>query len=165
MAERTLTVNSFSKAFAMTGWRVGYIHGPVEAVAAMVKLHESFSSCANSAAQFAAVEAMQEGAAATAAMVESYRKRRDLLVEGLNTIPGVECLLPEGAFYAFPDFSSFGKSSADMALDLLTQAKVVAVPGDAFGQAGEGFLRMCYAASEETLEKAVDRMRKYLAGR
>jgi len=165
MAERTLTVNSFSKAFAMTGWRVGYVHGPEEVVGAMVKLHESFSSCVNSAAQFASIEAMQAGAAATAAMVESYQKRRDLLVEGLNTIPGVECLLPEGAFYAFPDISSFGKSSADMALDLLTQAKVVAVPGDAFGQAGEGFLRMCYAASEETLEKAVDRMRKYLAGR
>lgn len=163
MAERTLTVNSFSKAFAMTGWRVGYVHGPEEVVAAMVKLHESFSSCVNSAAQFASIEAMQAGAAATAAMVESYRKRRDLLVEGLNTIPGVECLLPEGAFYAFPDFSSFGKSSADMALDLLTHAKVVAVPGDAFGEAGEGFLRMCYAASEETLEKAVERIRKYLA--
>lgn len=162
MADRVLTVNSFSKTYAMTGWRVGYVHGPEEIIASMARLQENFSSCVNSAAQKACLAALEGPQERVEEMRQGYLKRRDLLVEGLRALPGVTCHLPEGAFYAFPDISSFGKSSVEMARLLLEQAGVVTVPGDAFGAAGEGFLRLSFAASEETLKKALNRMGAFL---
>ncbi len=162
MAERTLTVNSFSKSYAMTGWRVGYVHGPSGIIPPMVKMQENYSSCVNATAQYACVAALRGPQDATATMAESYRRRRDLLVSGLNSIPGISCLVPEGAFYAFPDVSALGRSSEELARDWLKRIQVVAVPGNAFGDAGEGFLRMCYAASEETIRTALDRIRSIL---
>ncbi len=147
MADRVLTVNSFSKTYAMTGWRVGYVHGPEAIIAAMGRLQENFSSCVNAAAQVACLAALEGPQEVVETMRLGYLRRRDLLVEGLRALPGVRCHLPEGAFYAFPDISSFGRSSVEMARLLLEEAGVVTVPGDAFGAAGEGFLRLSFAAS------------------
>lgn len=162
MADRVLTVNSFSKTYAMTGWRVGYVHGPEAIIAAMGRLQENFSSCVNAAAQVACLAALEGPQEVVETMRLGYLRRRDLLVEGLRALPGVRCHLPEGAFYAFPDISSFGRSSVEMARLLLEEAGVVTVPGDAFGAAGEGFLRLSFAASEETIEKALERMERFL---
>jgi aminotransferase len=162
MADRVLTVNSFSKTYAMTGWRVGFVHGPEEIIASMARLQENFSSCVNAAAQVACLAALDGPQDAVEKMRLGYQRRRDLLVEGLRSIPGVRCHMPEGAFYAFPDISAFGKSSEEMARLLLEKAGVVTVPGNAFGAAGEGFLRLSFAASETTIETALERMRAFL---
>ncbi len=161
MADHTVTINSFSKSYAMTGWRVGYIHAPREVAAAMAKMQENFSSCVNSAAQYGAIEAISGPQDATVRMRESYMARRKLVVDGLNEIPGIECLSPEGAFYAFPRISSFGLSSKEFALRLLSEKAVVVVPGDAFGSCGEGFIRISFASSKEVLLEALDRLKQF----
>ena len=161
MRERCVFLHGFSKAFAMTGWRVGYACAPAEITDAMMKIHQYSIMCAPTAAQEAALEALQNGESQMAEMRESYRERRDFFVAGLNRI-GLKCLVPKGAFYAFPSVTSTGLSSAEFAEELLRQERVAAVPGTAFGAAGEGFLRCCYATAGEELREALRRMERFL---
>ncbi len=161
MAERTIFLHGFSKAFAMTGWRIGYACGPSELIGAMMKIHQYAIMCAPTVAQEAALEALRNGAAAREEMVESYRQRRDMFVAGLNRA-GLECRLPDGAFYAFPSVKSTGLSSEEFAEKLLKAQHVAAVPGPAFGPGGEGFLRCCYATSSRELTEALRRINSFM---
>jgi aspartate aminotransferase len=159
--ERTIVVNGLSKAYAMTGWRIGYAAGPAEVVKAMAKIQGQSTSNPTSIAQWAAVEALTGPQDSVLRMKDEFVKRRDFLVEGLNSMPSVSCLKPNGAFYAFPNVSGlYGdriKSSSDLALYLLDEANVALVPGDAFGD--DDFVRISYATSMEDIEKALERMR------
>ena len=161
MAERTIFLHGFSKAFAMTGWRIGYACGPSELIGAMMKIHQYAIMCAPTVAQEAALEALRNGSAAREEMVESYRQRRDMFVAGLNRA-GLECGLPEGAFYAFPSIKNTGLSSEEFAERLLKAQRVAAVPGPAFGPGGEGYLRCCYATSAGELTEALHRMESFM---
>ncbi len=163
MSEHVLTINSFSKSYAMTGWRVGYLRASVEVADAIAKMQENFSSCVNSAAQFGAIEAITGSQEDTQMMRESYSVRRNMIVDGLNSIDGITCLLPEGAFYAFPDISKFGLTSKEFAIRLLEDKGVVTVPGDAFGSCGEGHIRMSFAAPEEAIRSAVARIEDFVS--
>lgn len=157
MKERTIVISGFSKAFAMTGWRVGYACGPRELIAGMLKIHQYTAMCAPTLSQIAALESLRYGLAAKDEMMASYNERRKLFVAGLNAI-GLTCHEPEGAFYAFPSIASTGMSSEQFALRLLEEAKVAVVPGHVFGSGGEGFIRCSYATSLVDLEKALERM-------
>lgn len=157
MKERTIIINSFSKSFSMTGWRVGFAAGPKSLISKMTVLQENLVACAPSFGQFAARYAL-ETKCGLDQMRDTYQKRRDLMVDGLNTIPGIHCEKPQGAFYVFPDVSSFGISSMELANRLLEEAHVVAIPGSCFGDNGEGFLRMAYANSEKNLQEALQRI-------
>lgn len=157
MKERTIVISGFSKAFAMTGWRVGYACGPQELIGGMLKIHQYTTMCAPAIAQIAALESLRHGLAAKDEMMASYNERRKLFVTGLNAI-GLTCHVPEGAFYAFPSIASTGMSSEQFALHLLKEAKVAVVPGDVFGQGGEGHIRCSYATSIVDLERALERM-------
>jgi len=161
MAERTLVINSFSKSFSMTGWRVGFAAGPKELIAKLIVLQENLVACAPAFGQHAAAYAL-----ATKCELEQmrgiYEKRRDLMVNGLNAIPGIHCEMPQGAFYAFPNISGLGMTSQELAEKLLDEVQVVAIPGTAFGDNGEGFLRMAYANSEENIAEALKRIRRCL---
>ncbi|GMX65662.1 aminotransferase class I/II-fold pyridoxal phosphate-dependent enzyme [Paenibacillus elgii] len=161
MKERTIVVSGFSKAFAMTGWRVGYACGPGELIAGMLKIHQYTAMCAPTIAQIAALESLRHGLAAKDEMMASYNERRKLFVAGLNAI-GLVCHEPEGAFYAFPSIASTGMSSGQFALRLLEEAKVAVVPGHVFGTGGEGFIRCSYATSLVDLEKALERMGRFM---
>ncbi|MPM61911.1 putative N-acetyl-LL-diaminopimelate aminotransferase [bioreactor metagenome] len=161
MRERTLFLHGFSKAFAMTGWRVGYACGPREIIDAMMKVHQYAIMCASTMAQAAALEALRNGEKEMVRMRESYRERRNLIVDGLNRI-GLECLMPQGAFYAFPSVKSTGLSSNEFAERLLKAEKVAVVPGGAFGESGEGFVRCCYATAASELIEALDRMERFV---
>lgn len=161
MKERTIVISGFSKAFAMTGWRVGYACGPHELIAGMLKIHQYTAMCAPTIAQIAALESLRHGLAAKDEMMASYNERRKLFVAGLNAI-GLACHEPEGAFYAFPSITSTGMSSEQFALRMLKEAKVAVVPGHVFGSGGEGFIRCSYAASLVDLEKALARMGRFM---
>ncbi|MEF3311331.1 aminotransferase class I/II-fold pyridoxal phosphate-dependent enzyme [Paenibacillus sp. GYB004] len=161
MKERTIVISGFSKAFAMTGWRIGYACGPRELIAGMLKIHQYTAMCAPTLAQIAALESLRHGLAAKDEMMASYNTRRKLFVAGLNAI-GLTCHEPEGAFYAFPSIRSTGMSSEQFALRLLKEAKVAVVPGHVFGTGGEGFVRCSYATSLDDLEKALERMGTFL---
>jgi len=161
MRERTLFLHGFSKAFAMTGWRVGYACGPREIIDAMMKLHQYAIMCASTMAQEAALEALRHGEKEMARMRESYRERRNLIVDGFNRI-GLECVMPKGAFYAFPSVRSTGLDSTEFAERLLKAEKVAVVPGVAFGASGEGFVRCCYATAASELIEAIDRMERFI---
>ncbi|MEK5259583.1 aminotransferase class I/II-fold pyridoxal phosphate-dependent enzyme [Paenibacillus sp. FSL P4-0113] len=161
MKERTIVISGFSKAFAMTGWRVGYACGPRELIASMLKIHQYTAMCAPTIAQIAALESLRHGLAAKDEMMASYNERRKLFVAGLNAI-GLACHEPEGAFYAFPSITSTGMSSEQFALRMLKEAKVAVVPGHVFGSGGEGFIRCSYAASLVDLEKALERMGRFM---
>ncbi len=161
MRERTLFLHGFSKAFAMTGWRVGYACGPREIIDAMMKVHQYAIMCASTMAQEAALEALRHGEKEMAKMRESYRERRNLIVDGLNRI-GLECVMPKGAFYAFPSVRSTGLDSTEFAEQLLKAEKVAVVPGVAFGASGEGFVRCCYATAASELIEAIDRMGRFV---
>ncbi|MCP3794216.1 aminotransferase class I/II-fold pyridoxal phosphate-dependent enzyme [Paenibacillus sp. CH40] len=161
MKERTIVISGFSKAFAMTGWRVGYACGPHELIAGMLKIHQYTAMCAPTIAQIAALESLRHGLAAKDEMIASYNERRKLFVAGLNAI-GLACHEPEGAFYAFPSITSTGMSSEQFALRMLKEAKVAVVPGHVFGSGGEGFIRCSYAASLVDLEKALERMGRFM---
>ncbi|WP_106767529.1 aminotransferase class I/II-fold pyridoxal phosphate-dependent enzyme [Paenibacillus faecalis] len=161
MKERTIVISGFSKAFAMTGWRVGYACGPRELIAGMLKIHQYTAMCAPTIAQIAALESLRHGLAAKDEMMTSYNKRRKLFVAGLNAI-GLACHEPEGAFYAFPSIASTGMSSEQFALRLMEEAKVAVVPGHVFGSGGEGFIRCSYATSLIDLEKALERMGRFM---
>ena len=161
MYERTIFLHGFSKAFAMTGWRVGYVCAPKEMIAAMMKIHQYAIMCAPTVAQEAALEALKNGTVAMEQMRESYRERRDFFVAGLNKI-GLDCLLPHGAFYAFPSIAGTGMDAPDFAEKLLRAERVAVVPGEAFGPGGAGFVRCCYATSADELREALVRMEKFL---
>lgn len=161
MKERTIVISGFSKAFAMTGWRVGYACGPRELIAGMLKIHQYTVMCAPTLAQIAALESLRYGMSAKDEMMASYNERRKLFVDGLQAI-GLSCHEPEGAFYAFPSVASSGLSSEVFALRLLKEAEVAVVPGHVFGSGGEGYIRCSYAASRSNLEKALERMAKFM---
>jgi aspartate/methionine/tyrosine aminotransferase len=156
MRNRTATVMSCSKTYAMTGWRVGYVVAGPEITAQMQKLQENVVSCVNSAAQMGAVAALSGPQDCIHEMVAEYDRRRKFLVSSLNEIKGIHCATPTGAFYAFPNIASFGRSADEFAHWLVDVAGVVTVPGTAFGKRGEGHLRLCYAVSMPQLERAVD---------
>ncbi|MFQ5800817.1 MAG: pyridoxal phosphate-dependent aminotransferase [Candidatus Hydrothermarchaeales archaeon] len=160
MKERTITVNGFSKAYSMTGWRLGYAAGPQHIIKLMSNLQGHSVSNATSFVQKAGIAALEGDQRCVRKMVEEFRKRRDRIVELLNGIGGVDCASPEGAFYVFPDFGAIEKSSLRLARHLLNEAKVAVIPGSAFGEAGEGFLRLSYATSMENIEKGIERIKK-----
>ena len=161
MKERCIFLHGFSKAFAMTGWRVGYACAPAALTDAMMRIHQYAIMCAPTVAQEAALDALRNGREAMLKMRDSYRERRDFFVGGLNAA-GLKCLLPKGAFYAFPSISSTGLSCEEFAKRLLEDQRVAVVPGTAFGAGGEGFVRCCYATSREELDEALERIGKFL---
>ncbi len=157
MKDRTIVMNGFSKAFAMTGWRIGYACGHPDIIAAMTKIHQYTIMCAPIMAQKAAIEALRHGEDQMRKMVEDYNYRRKLIVNNLREI-GLECFEPRGAFYCFPSIQRTGLSSEEFCGKLLTEEKVAVVPGNAFGENGEGYIRCCYAASVSNIEKAIERI-------
>lgn len=161
MKERTILISGFSKAFAMTGWRLGYVCAEPELLAGMLKIHQYTMLCAPTMAQMAALEALRHGRTDMERMIESYRQRRNYVVDGFQQI-GHACHEPEGAFYAFPSVAATGLSAPDFAERLLLEEKVAVVPGDVFGQSGEGHIRCSYATSMEQLKKALDRMERFV---
>jgi aminotransferase len=161
MIERTIFLHGFSKAYAMTGFRIGYACGPVEIVEAMMRIHQYSMLCASIISQEAALEAIEHGEPDTVEMREQYRMRRNFIVKALNDM-GLKCHLPRGSFYAFPCIQSTGLSSKDFALRLLQEEKVACVPGSAFGPSGEGYLRCCFATSLEKIEEAMARMERFV---
>jgi aspartate aminotransferase len=163
MAERTITLDGFSKTFAMTGWRLGYGIVPEWLVPAFSRLVINSVSCTNAFAQFGAIEALTGPQDAADAMRQEFIARRQLMVDGLNAIPGVSCVMPQGAFYTFPNLSSFGRTSSEIADHLLYDAGVCGLSGTAFGKHGEGYLRFSYANSRENLTAALERIGESLA--
>ncbi len=161
MKERTVVINGFSKSYAMTGWRLGYACGPEVIIKQMTKMHQFAIMCAPTTSQYAAIEALKNGDDDVARMREAYDERRRYLVERLNEM-GLKCFEPLGAFYVFPSIASTGMTSDEFATALLTEQKVAVVPGTAFGDCGEGFLRISYAYSIENLKKALDRIEIFM---
>lgn len=157
MKDRTLVLDGLSKAFAMTGWRIGYACGHPDIIQAMTKIHQYTIMCAPIMGQMAAVEALRNGEEQMRKMVEDYNYRRKLIVKGLNEI-GLDCFEPRGAFYCFPSIRATGLSSEAFCEKLLFEEQVAVVPGNAFGNSGEGFIRCCYAASISNIEIALERM-------
>jgi len=161
MRERTVLLSGFSKAFAMTGWRLGYLAGPRDLVEAAVKIHQYSMLCAPIMAQYAAVEALRNGWSDVEEMLASYDERRRIITRGLEAI-GLPCVEPRGAFYVFPSVAHLGMSSERFCTELLMQTNVAVVPGNAFGECGEGHIRCCFAASVDEIRAAVDRMGDFI---
>jgi len=161
MAERTILLHGFSKAYAMTGFRIGYACGPVELIEAMMRIHQYSMLCASILSQEAAIEALDHGAADTAEMRDHYRVRRNYIVNAFNAM-GLPCHRPRGSFYAFPCVRQTGLTSKEFAVRLLREEKVACVPGHAFGPSGEGFLRCCFATSLDLIEQAMERMARFV---
>ena len=161
MKERTVIINGFSKAYAMTGWRLGYACAPVEIMKQMIKIHQFAIMCAPTTSQEAGVEALRNGDHDVAVMKEEYDQRRRFLLHSLREM-GLECFEPLGAFYVFPNIKKFGMTSDEFATRLLYEEKLAVVPGTAFGDCGEGFLRISYAYSLENLKKALERLRRFV---
>ena len=161
MKERTIIVNGFSKAYSMTGWRLGYAMGPKEILAQMIKIHQFCIMCAPTNSQYAGVEALRNGDDDVKLMRDSYNERRRYLLSRLKNM-GIDCFEPFGAFYVFPDIRKFKMSSEDFCMKLLESKKVVVVPGDAFGKSGEGFIRISYAYSIDDLKIALDRIEEFV---
>lgn len=161
MKERTLLINGFSKAYAMTGWRLGYVAGPKPIIKQMLKLHQYAIMCSPTVSQYAAITALRECDAEVEKMVEEYNMRRRYLVESFNRI-GLTCFNPEGAFYVFPSIKSTGLSSEEFCNRLVTEYKVAVVPGNAFGDSGEGYVRVSYAYSLSHLREAVRRIEAFV---
>ena len=161
MQERTVLINGFSKTFSMTGWRLGYACGPTPVMEQLTKIHQFAIMCAPTTSQYAAVEALRNGDEAVAAMLEEYDMRRRLIVNGFNKL-GLSCREPKGAFYAFPCIRSTGMSSEEFCEKLLYSEKVAVVPGTAFGESGEGFIRASYCYSTEHILEALKRIERFL---
>jgi aminotransferase len=161
MKERTILLGGFSKDFAMTGWRVGYICGPQPLVSKMLAIHQYLIMCVNTTAQDAALTALQVGEEYVLEMVEEYRRRRDYIYSRLTGM-GLPMVKPAGAFYAFPSIQPTGMTSLEFCEAFLKAEKVAIVPGSAFGEGGEGFVRICYASSMEKIKTAMDRMERFL---
>ena len=163
LRERTITLNGFSKAYAMTGWRVGYVCAPKPLCEAALKIHQYVMLCAPAMGQVAALEAVRSAEGEKNKMVDEYRLRRNMFVAGLNRI-GIPCHIPEGAFYAFPSVKETGLSDAEFAEQLLKEQRVAVVPGSVFGAGGEDHLRCAYAVSRKQLAGALERIEKFMAG-
>ena len=161
MRERTVLASGFSKAFAMTGWRLGYIAAPRQIAKQLLKIHQYALMCAPTASQFAAIEAMRAGDGDVETMRAEYNRRRRLIVGGLQTM-GIDCFMPQGTFYVFPNISKFGMGSDEFCERLLRENKVAIVPGGAFGESGEGFARISYAYSVEHIAVALDRIDSFI---
>ena len=161
MYERTIVINGFSKAYSMTGWRMGYVCGPKELISAMTKLHQYGIMSAPTTSQYAAIEAMENGDRDIENMREEYDGRRRFLVDGFRKL-GLDCFEPRGAFYTFPCVKSTGLSSEEFCERLIVEEKVAVIPGTAFGPGGEGYVRACYAASMRDLGEALSRMGHFL---
>ena len=160
--ERTIVLDGFSKAYAMTGWRLGYVIGPAPVVAKMSLLLNLIISCVPTFIQAGGVAALEGDQSAARAMMAEYRRRRDALVAGLNQLPGVRCVTPDGAIYAFPNISGTGLTSQQFADRMLERAGVALLPGDNFGPSGAGYVRLCYATSMATIERALTLMAEAL---
>jgi aminotransferase len=161
MKEHTVFLGGFSKAFAMTGWRVGYAAAPKEIITAMTKIHQYTMMCVSTMSQMAALEALKGEQDSVTEMVEDYNRRRQVIVKGLRDI-GLSCYEPKGAFYAFPSIRCTGMTSEEFAEKLLSEEKVAVVPGSAFGKCGEGYVRCCYATSLSDIEEALKRMGRFV---
>jgi aminotransferase len=161
MKERTILISGFSKGFAMTGWRLGFVCAPKEITAAMLKVHQYGMMCAPTMAQYAGLEAMRNGRDEVEEMRKSYRRRRNYMVSSLNEL-GLSCHAPGGAFYVFPSIQTTGLTSDQFAEQLLMEEKVAVVPGSVFGESGEGYVRCSYATSIEQLQEAIKRIRRFL---
>lgn len=161
MRERTIVINGFSKAYAMTGWRLGYACGPADIIEQMIKIHQYAIMCAPTTSQYAAVAALRDGDEDVAGMREEYNQRRRYLMNAFRET-GLECFEPYGAFYVFPCIKEFGMTSEEFATRFLSEEKVAVVPGTAFGDCGEGFLRISYAYSLDNLKVAIDRLRVFV---
>lgn len=162
MRDRTIVFNGFSKAFAMTGWRIGYACGHPDIINAMNKIHQYTIMCAPIMAQKAAIEALRHGEGEMRKMVDNYNYRRKLMLNGFRQV-GLSCFEPRGAFYCFPSIKNSGMNSEDFCEKLLKEEKVAVVPGNAFGNCGEGYIRCCYAASVANIEEAIERIGRFLA--
>jgi len=165
MRERTLVVDSLSKTYAMTGWRVGYAVGPEMIVRNMVKYQENVVGCVNSQAQYAAIEALEGPQDALHRMLRTYADRRKAIIAGINGIPNLSCVPPKGAFYCFVNIRKSRMSSEEFAMELLRETGVVTVPGSGFGRAGEGYMRLSYATSEENIARGLERIRRFVESR
>ena len=163
MEDLTIILDGYSKTYAMTGWRMGYGVMPIELAQHITKLMVNSNSCTAAFTQMAGIEALSGPQGAVGEMVDAFRRRRDLIVAGLNEIPGFRCLLPKGAFYVFPNIEDTGKTSQELADYLLQEAGVALLSGTCFGVYGEGFLRLSYANSEENINKALERISDALA--
>ena len=161
MKDRTVLVNGFSKAYAMTGWRMGYVCGNEEIIKAMTKVHQYEIMCAPTVSQYAAVEALRNGDSAIEEMRDEYDRRRRLIVDGFNSL-GLTCFEPQGAFYIFPSIQSTGMKSEEFCEKLLMAKKLALVPGTAFGESGEGFLRVSYAYSVKQITEALERLADFM---
>lgn len=161
MYERTILINGFSKGFAMTGWRLGFLAAPAELVQVMLKIHQYTIMCAPHMLQHGAVEALRNTYNEVENMKNSYRRRRNFMVQSLNKI-GLDCHTPGGAFYVFPSIKATGLTSEEFAEELLIQEKVAVVPGNVFGESGEGYIRCSYATSMEQLQEALKRMERFI---
>lgn len=161
MKERTILINGFSKAYAMTGWRLGYACAPKEIIKQMTKIHQFAIMCAPTTSQYAAIEALKNGDSDVAAMCQSYNQRRRYLMNAFRQM-GLECFEPYGAFYVFPCIKEFGMTSEEFATKFLQEEKVAVVPGTAFGECGEGYLRISYAYSLDNLKLAIERLEKFI---
>lgn len=159
--DKTLVINGFSKAYAMTGWRLGYVCGHPVLIEALKKIHQYAIMCSPTTAQFAAIEALKNGDDSVKEMAREYNRRRRILVQGFREM-GLECFEPLGALYVFPCIKSTGMNSDEFCEKLLMEEKVLAVPGNAFGECGEGFIRACYASSTEDLIEAVKRINRFV---
>ncbi|MBQ8377645.1 MAG: aminotransferase class I/II-fold pyridoxal phosphate-dependent enzyme [Oscillospiraceae bacterium] len=161
MRERTIVINGFSKSFAMTGWRLGFLAGPKEIVQHIFKIHQYAIMCSPTTSQYAAIAGLKYCRSDVKKMVDEYNMRRRFVVDGFNKL-GLECFSPEGAFYVFPSIKSTGLSSKDFCEQLVYSKKVAVVPGDAFGESGEGFIRVSYAYSVNHLKEALKRIGEFL---
>ena len=161
MAERTIYVNGFSKAYAMTGWRLGYVAAPKALMKQMLKIHQYAIMCSPTISQYAAIEALKKGDEDIQKMREEYDYRRRVIVDGFRNL-GLSCFEPEGAFYVFPDIRSTNLTSAEFCEKLLYQEKVAVVPGTAFGDSGEGFIRCSYAYSIANINEALTRIERFV---
>lgn len=159
--DKTLVINGFSKSYAMTGWRLGYLCGHKALISQMKKIHQYAIMCSPTTAQFAAVEALKKGDDSVEEMRKEYNRRRKVLVDGFRKM-GLDCFEPLGAFYVFPNIQSLGMSSDEFCEKLLRQEKVLVVPGNAFGDCGEGFIRACYASSMENIMEALKRIERFI---
>ena len=162
MAERTIILDGFSKTYAMTGWRLGYGVMPLELVEPISRLVTNSVSCTASFTQMAAIEALDGPQDDAYAMVAEFRRRRDLIVDGLNAIPGIRCPMPKGAFYVFPNVEGVGLSSAEFAERLLQEAGVACLSGESFGEYGLGHVRFSFANSAENIERALERIAEFV---
>lgn len=162
MKERTISIFTFSKTYAMTGWRIGFVVAPEEIIEVMLELQEHTFVHPSSISQMAAIAALRGPKEHVQRMLKEYAERREIITKELNSMPGVTCLKPEGAFYVFPNIKETGMSSEKIAMYLLEEAKIITVPGTAFGSYGEGYIRISYTTSKEKIKEAMDRMRTAL---